>query len=40
LEENPEEDFRDATELRGNRYWAPPRPQLILKIHKNPRYKN
>ena len=39
LEENPEEDFREATELRGNLYWAPPRPQLILKIHKNQRYK-
>jgi hypothetical protein len=35
--ETPDEDFGESTELRGTLFWAPPRPQLILKIHKKPR---
>ena len=37
LDENQEEDFGNSTELRGTIFWAPPRPQLILKIHKKQR---
>ncbi len=33
-----EDDFGESTELRGTLFWAPPRPQLILKIHKKPRF--
>lgn len=29
-------DFGQSTELRGTLYWAPPRPQLILKVHNKP----
>ena len=37
LDENQDEDFGNSTELRGTIFWAPPRPQLILKIHKKQR---
>ncbi|XP_034230440.1 run domain Beclin-1-interacting and cysteine-rich domain-containing protein isoform X2 [Thrips palmi] len=31
-----DEDMRQATPLRGNMEWAPPRPQLIFTLHPNP----
>lgn len=38
VEENADDDdFGESTELRGTIFWAPPRPQLILKIHRKPR---
>ena len=30
---SPDEDMRDATELRGTELWAPPRPQVIFTVH-------
>jgi hypothetical protein len=35
-EEPEEDDLQNATELRGTRTWAPPRPQLILQLHPRP----
>lgn len=31
-----DEDMRQATPLRGNMEWAPPRPQVIFTLHPNP----
>jgi hypothetical protein len=36
-DDDDDDDFGESTELRGTIFWAPPRPQLILKIHKKPR---
>ncbi|XP_014280038.1 run domain Beclin-1-interacting and cysteine-rich domain-containing protein isoform X1 [Halyomorpha halys] len=30
---SPDDDMRDATELRGTQLWAPPRPQVIFTVH-------
>lgn len=31
-----EQDLRNATALRGNAQWAPPRPQIIFTPHPPP----
>ncbi|KAJ1519867.1 hypothetical protein ONE63_004109 [Megalurothrips usitatus] len=34
--DDADEDMRQATPLRGNMEWAPPRPQVIFTLHPNP----